>query len=593
MSGTISKFGTLPEALRMAVVALTLAAITLIAAIAPASPASATPFSETSVSPTCLLPGSYRSSTQLRTIETGVATRQCIEAELANGRGDWTLIFEPNTQQGAPTHLALRLGKLDTITLSARDSAGTWHQITHAGERLIPTSEGSVMVATLPKISGGTDLVVASIAGNRHGPTVVQASLHSGSILPGPERVSYLVLLSMLVVALVVPSLVYLGFYRVLNEPFLIWYAALSVAVAAVVLIRSGLINILIEMPVEVWRIINISNVAVVGVTGLMFISRFVQYDNILPKIRNLVPYVAVWTLAISVLHSADLPLLRPYCDILHIIEVLPAVLLACAMLLGAYRSGSRAVKILLISIAPAILVIVMQIGASLMGSAHQTDFLPLLYGTMLWQVVMSSWAVADRFLLTKRQRDEALLEANLLSRRSERDPLTGLFNRGALDTRWHELMSRDYRSLAILDIDHFKTVNDIHGHLAGDQVLKIIGQVLRRDPDNVAIRMGGEEFLLMLRGEDAVRRADDLRQRIPMRVGEEMHELDMKVTASMGVLTIPPTNTEPLAFSDLYSRVDLLLYQAKRSGRDQVVAEEWDVLELDQYIKDDTIAAE
>ena len=590
MNGTISRFGRVHYALRMVLVTFF---ICVIALIAPVSPALATPASDTAVSPMCLLPGTYRSADELRDIASGKAVQQCVEPQQASGRGDWTLVFAPDAQTEAPTHLTMRLGKLDTITLSARNTAGTWRQVTHSGSNLIPTSEGAIMVANLPELSNSTNLVVASVTGNRHGPTVVQASLHYGSLMPGPNRMAYLMLLSMLVVALVVPSLVYLGFYRVLNEPFLIWYAALSISIAAVALVRSGLINMLVTMPVEVWRVINITNIAVVAVTGLMFISRFVECDNILPKIRQMVPYIAIWTLAISVLHAADLPFFRNYCDVFHVIEVLPAVLLTCAMLFGAYLRGSRAVKILLVSIAPAILVIILQIGAALMGSKYQTDYLPLLYASMLWQVVMSSWAVADRFLVSKRQRDAALMEAELLSRRSERDPLTGLFNRGALDTRWHELMSRDYRTLALLDIDHFKTVNDVHGHSAGDQVLKIIGQVLRRDPDNVAVRMGGEEFLLMLRGNDALRRADDLRQRIPMRVGEEMHDLDMKVTASMGVLTIPPDNVEPISFSDLYSRVDLLLYQAKRSGRDRFVAAELDVLELEQYIQDDTIAAE
>ena len=157
-------------------------------------------------------------------------------------------------------------------------------------------------------------------------------------------------------------------------------------------------------------------------------------------------------------------------------------------------------------------------------------------------------------------------------------DPLTGLPNRRALDARAGQLASGAHRSglpccLALIDIDHFKSVNDRFGHLTGDLVIRAVGTAMTdrlRAADLVA-RYGGEEFVAVFPGTgltEAVAVVDDLRQRIA--------ELDLepiagsRVRISGGVTRMRAD--EPLTAA--FARADRALYRAKQAGRDRVAVE-------------------
>jgi diguanylate cyclase (GGDEF)-like protein/PAS domain S-box-containing protein len=151
-------------------------------------------------------------------------------------------------------------------------------------------------------------------------------------------------------------------------------------------------------------------------------------------------------------------------------------------------------------------------------------------------------------------------------------DPLTGVANRRSLLSCAAALTDGPVGVL-MLDIDHFKNINDLHGHAGGDAVLVALAARLRentRDSDSV-FRMGGEEFLLLLRGltdDNALREAaETIRRRIerePIMFGGETIE----VTVSIGA-----TRSESLAgeFDGLLTTADRVLYAAKRSGRNRV----------------------
>ena len=91
---------------------------------------------------------------------------------------------------------------------------------------------------------------------------------------------------------------------------------------------------------------------------------------------------------------------------------------------------------------------------------------------------------------------------------------------------------------------------------------------------------MGGEEFLLILRGEDAQERVEARRQAIPARVAREVEGLDRLVTASVGFVELPQSGGERFAFNPTYAHIDRLLYEAKRAGRNRLVAEKLTVFE-------------
>ncbi|MBD8190869.1 diguanylate cyclase [Pseudomonas fluorescens] len=157
-------------------------------------------------------------------------------------------------------------------------------------------------------------------------------------------------------------------------------------------------------------------------------------------------------------------------------------------------------------------------------------------------------------------------------------DPLTGLPNRAAWSERldqevnaWHQ--HGNSLSLAMLDLDHFKRINDGYGHLAGDKVLKIIANVLRKRlrPNDFIARFGGEEFVLLMPDSslsDALGVGEVLRAAIeacPFHFKGE----PVTITVSMGVAQFQPGERSDLALK----RADEALYRAKAAGRNQVQA--------------------
>jgi diguanylate cyclase len=157
-------------------------------------------------------------------------------------------------------------------------------------------------------------------------------------------------------------------------------------------------------------------------------------------------------------------------------------------------------------------------------------------------------------------------------------DPLTGLPNRAAWSERLdHEVNTWHQRgnslSLAMLDLDHFKRINDGYGHLAGDKVLKIIANVLRKSlrPTDFIARFGGEEFVLVMPDSSL---GDALAAGEVLRAGIEACPFHFKgepvtITVSMGVAQFQPGERSDLALK----RADEALYRAKAAGRNQVQA--------------------
>lgn len=163
------------------------------------------------------------------------------------------------------------------------------------------------------------------------------------------------------------------------------------------------------------------------------------------------------------------------------------------------------------------------------------------------------------------------------LREQSTRDPLTGLYNRRFfLDYAKRELhrCTRGKRSAGViaLDIDHFKTFNDTYGHDAGDEVLKMLAEVLQtlfREGD-VPCRIGGEEFIVMLPGAElkrTVERAEELRAEIEAQELRYSGET-LKVTSSIGVAVFP---SHGKSLSALMQEADHALYRAKDAGRNTV----------------------
>lgn len=165
-----------------------------------------------------------------------------------------------------------------------------------------------------------------------------------------------------------------------------------------------------------------------------------------------------------------------------------------------------------------------------------------------------------------------------MLAQRAHIDGLTGLWNRAHFDKRWADeaagcIRHRRPLSLALLDLDHFKSVNDTHGHPAGDNVLQVFSKILQREcrQADIACRFGGEEFALIMPDtapDDAELVCDRIRQRLE-EVSWPRHP-ERTITVSTGV--VGSEGTAVLAPEQWIELADKALYAAKNSGRNKVV---------------------
>jgi diguanylate cyclase (GGDEF)-like protein len=154
-------------------------------------------------------------------------------------------------------------------------------------------------------------------------------------------------------------------------------------------------------------------------------------------------------------------------------------------------------------------------------------------------------------------------------------DRLTGMLNRQALDVRVQELtqqasLTGEPVGVIVGDLDNFKRVNDTLGHATGDVVLREVAYVLRKQlrAFDLAYRLGGEEFLVLLPGAErgeAAELAERLREAV---VGERIHE-GLSITMSFGVHA--SARGEAFDYPTVFARADAALYEAKRGGRDRV----------------------
>ena len=153
-------------------------------------------------------------------------------------------------------------------------------------------------------------------------------------------------------------------------------------------------------------------------------------------------------------------------------------------------------------------------------------------------------------------------------------DQLTGLYNRHSLTEMAPKYISDAKRhrfelSLLVIDLDHFKNINDSYGHATGDVVLSEIGRLLNQAcrKEDFAARFGGEEFVMLLshcNANHALEKAELIRQQV-----EALMPAEIKITASIGVASTGQDHN--MKFNTLFEEADKAVYQAKHSGRNQV----------------------
>jgi diguanylate cyclase (GGDEF)-like protein len=189
-----------------------------------------------------------------------------------------------------------------------------------------------------------------------------------------------------------------------------------------------------------------------------------------------------------------------------------------------------------------------------------------------LWMFAAATYG-SSQWLRLHRQHRELKSEKDKYKQLSTIDGLTKVLNRHGIEQFIASMQADDLpTSVIVIDLDHFKKINDHRGHYVGDRVLQNVGEILRsqtRNSDALG-RWGGEEFILVCPGA-ALSKASDLAEKLRQRIMTTnfIPEDPLTVTASFGVATSPPGGS----FDDAFQQADQALYLAKSRGRNCVVA--------------------
>ena len=372
---------------------------------------------------------------------------------------------------------------------------------------------------------------------------------------------------------LLMPLMFNIAFYRILRETFVLWHSALAVSLLVTVLVSSGLSFYLGELPVMAMSAANTLLFGLsVGAAG-MFARSFIEPGKLAPAAA---PGVAVR----QRLGGHGEPPSRRL-PIRAAGGAVDAVLLGLRPGAGALHMGTRQLAAPRQPRGPLSggrvgaddhVVGIVRLVSGLIPRSRRPDAMTLFYAGCVVEVLATTLGVADRFMAIKDERDRARTEARVLGELSERDPLTGLINRRAIERPLPHAAPRRIHSVAALDLDHFKAVND-RTVTRSAKSAEGLRRLTRRRDGQLAFRMGGEEFLLLLRGKG--------------------RSLGRKRTAD-GCPCISPTrfqawkrpsprawgsSSSPLVqlFGELrqiYERADKLLYEAKPAGRNRIMSE-------------------
>jgi diguanylate cyclase (GGDEF)-like protein len=348
----------------------------------------------------------------------------------------------------------------------------------------------------------------------------------------------------------------------------LAWTACLM---AGYILTNTGELHQLIDNPTLLaWTAPLQRSFAMLAVASShLFIISYLELDRRRPRIRRVLLILAAMQATIALISWIEGQSPHRIGALLSNLLILASIPLVLLEAWRAHRDRLQAGRYVLMAWGPALLVLSLWIFA-LQGWLPPSwlDIAGLVFYGLALQVAVLLLGLADDTARLRRERDAATAEAG-------HDPLTGVFNRRALQQRLRSLVAQAEAtgqplSVAFLDVDHFKRINDRHGHAAGDQCLcDLVGRVRASiRAGDVLARYGGEEFVVVLPGMtgiEALAWADQLRRDIaslPFQVGAQA----VPISASLGVCEWVLGDS----IDALLECADRSLYRAKQGGRNQ-----------------------
>lgn len=308
---------------------------------------------------------------------------------------------------------------------------------------------------------------------------------------------------------------------------------------------------------------------AFVAALALQFIADFIEPNKISERLRARARQVGLGCVVAGLAVAVCPPQWRHLLDRIYVLTFVPLPPLVLAMTVLAWRRGSRSVRVLAIAWALPTAMAVVRILHALHLVPNGVLVQYSLVLAMSVEALLSSLAMSFRIKLITDERDRALADERAARHLASIDSLTGLLNRRALLERLIEWRHPEPLRMLLVDIDHFKQINDRHGHLLGDEVLREVAETLamRADLQGTVARLGGEEFAL-------VGTADDLHEGVALAILTDIRGRTMadgvRLTVSIGMAEGFVRCEDE--WRELYRRADAALYSAKNEGRNRAV---------------------
>jgi diguanylate cyclase (GGDEF)-like protein len=349
-----------------------------------------------------------------------------------------------------------------------------------------------------------------------------------------------------------------------MREPFLLAYCSTVAALLVYSLFTSGAPHYVFDGWTGGDRLrFTIPLLAITASVGMWFISCFFTATPLPRWLRIATTAQIAWLPSVGFAYAFFGPGNIKLFDTAYMLSFLPLPLLFLCYLHAAWRARDPLLPYFVIAWSMPFLSVVMRIlrGFDVVPPAAVIENSTLI--GLAFEALVSSLAIGYRVRLLAQDRDRAeLAEANAIAI-AETDPLTGLLNRRAFLSRLLERKSN--WTLLLLDIDHFKRVNDSLGHAGGDEALIAIGRMLQREAPGGALvaRMGGEEFAIAYRGAMLLIDPAELLAKIR---NVELPD-GYRITASIGIANRAVENEQD--WKILYRAADMALYRAKSGGRD------------------------
>ncbi|MGB3722705.1 MAG: diguanylate cyclase [Pacificimonas sp.] len=367
---------------------------------------------------------------------------------------------------------------------------------------------------------------------------------------------------------ILLPMLYDIAFYWVLKERFMLWHAARALAIIA-----YSIGTIPIDLPLlpppgsePRWWMNMLGFGFMVAMAG-PFLRTYLEQGTISPNMARALDWSFPFIILLTMLGTVrDLP---GWLFMMKELSYIPFIALIIFALTQAARNGSRAARFQIVGWVPAVVVCSGILACNIVEIPLPYYTVSALLAAVAFEFGIVGAGIANRVLTMQRQRDAALLQAETSSRLARTDALTNLPNRRGLSRRYDDMQRDDgagAAAIALVDLDHFKRVNDRHGHDVGDNVLITLGEAMRETPDVYAARMGGEEFALLIFDPLPEVAVETMRTSLAAYIAQRVPGLSFPVTVSIGLTRL--VQGEPML--EALRRADEHLYIAKRNGRDQ-----------------------